>query len=232
MRREWTAMSAMLWACASGQMVQPQAAHPAVPEVAVAAAEPKSESVEKGAPLAKANAKTFVADAPSCAPSGEPKVVTGESSVSDSADTGAALIFEMAGVALEFPACTPGADVRVITTSWETKDRPNPSRIHPNFSRHAATIRVDHVIEARESAPLLVRLHSKRELIKPGEKLVLAVESSGECDAQHARDQLDDGGCAHWQLFDTHYDASHSEMVASIPATGGHRLQFGWVPTK
>jgi hypothetical protein len=199
----------------------------------VAAAAPKSEPVEKDRPPAEARAKTFEADAPSCAPgNGEPKVVTGESEVSDSADTGAALIFEVAGVALEFPACTPGADVRVITTSWETKERPNPSRIHASFTRHAATLRVDQVIEARASAPLLVRLHSKRELVKPGEKLVLAVESSVECDAQHPRDKLDDGGCAHWQLFDTHYDASHNEMVASIPATGGHRLQFGWVPAK
>ena len=158
--------------------------------------------------------------------------MTGESSASDSAETGQTLIFDVAGIGLELPACTPEADVRVITVSWDTKDRPNATRIHPNFTRHAATLRVDQSITAREGAPLAVRLHSKRELSKPGEKLVLAVESSGECNDQNKRDQLDDGGCSNWQMFDATFDSQSNEMVARIPATGGYRLQFGWVPNK
>lgn len=225
MRREWTAMSALLWACAGGQVVQPQAAHEA--------ASGPGPSEKAALADAAAKAKTITAEPAACVASNTaPKVVTGESSASDSADTGVALVFEVAGIALEFPACTPETDVRVITTSWETRARPSASRIHPKFTRHAATLRVDQTIAAVESAPIQVRLRSKRELSKLGEKLVLAVESSGECDAQHRRDKLEDGSCSHWELFDTSFDAGNQQMVAKIPATGGLRLQFGWVPSK
>ncbi|HEX6240496.1 MAG TPA: hypothetical protein VFZ61_06365 [Polyangiales bacterium] len=177
-------------------------------------------------------AKTFAAEGCTPLANTEAKIVSGDASASDSADSGRALVFDVAGIAVEFPACTPAADMRVITVSWETKERPNATRIHPQFTRHAATLRVDQMISAAEGANLLVRLQSKRELMKPGEKLMLAVESSGECDAAHKRDKLEDGECSHWQLFDTSFDASRNEMVARIPATGGYRLQFGWVPSK
>lgn len=234
MRSEWTAMSALLCACAGAQVAQPTIVQreAAPPPVAV-----QDIASEKGAPEMdppQMKAKTVEAsEPPTCTPSGTAaKVVSHDSSATESADTGVGLIFEIAGISLEFPACTPDADVRVITTSWETQQRPIPSHIDPKFTRHAATLRVDHSIIAREAAPILVRLHAKHELSKPGEKLVLAVENSGECDEAHRRDKLDDGGCSHWQLFDTHFDSLRSEMVAMIPATGGYRLQFGWVPAK
>jgi len=213
-------MSVFLWACAGGQPPAPNSA-----------AEAKVSSTP-AAPAAN-NAKTVPAEQ-GCQPlpNTPPKIVSNENSASDSAETGQALIFDVAGIALELPACTPDADIRVITVSWETKDRPSASRIHPNFSRHAATLRVDQAIAAREGSQLLVRLHSKRELTKPGEKLVLAVESSGECDTAHKKDKLDDGGCSHWAMYDASYDSESNEMVARIPATGGYRLQFGWIPTK
>ncbi|HEX5660096.1 MAG TPA: hypothetical protein VFX59_23030 [Polyangiales bacterium] len=225
MRREWAGISALLCACAGTQVAQPKA----VPQAPV---EPVAATSEKAAPSAM-KAKTYVDDAPSCRPTGaDPKVVSHESSASDSAETGIGLVFEVAGIALEFPACTPEADVRVITTSWETAQRPSPAAIDAKFTRHAATLRVDQSIAAAESTPILARLHSKRELTKPGEKLVLAVESSGECDPTHKKYKLDDGGCSHWALYDTYFDPTRSEMVAAIPNTGGYRLQFGWVPAK
>jgi hypothetical protein len=179
-------------------------------------------------------AKAKTPSDPACTPlvNAEPKIVSGDGSVSDVADTGRTLIFDVAGIALEIPACTPAADARVMTVSWDTKGRPNATRIHPKFVRHAATLRVDQVIVASEGAPLLVRLHGKRALAKAGEKLVLAVESSGECDAQHKADKLEDGDCSHWQMFDATFDAQRTEMIARIPATGGYRMQFGWVPSK
>jgi hypothetical protein len=190
-----------------------------------------SVSEKEAPPTAKA--KLVFDDGPSCIPSGaEPKIVRGDGAVSDSAESGIALVFELAGIALEFPACTPETDVRVITTSWETQKRPSPASIAAGFTRHAATLRVDQSIAARESAPILVRLHSKRALSKPGEKLVLAVESSAECDATNKKYKLDDGGCSHWELVDTYFDPTRSEMIAGISATGGQRLQFGWVPSK
>jgi hypothetical protein len=223
MRREWAGISALLCACAGAQVAPPKVA-PA-PVATVVPVSPKAATEMK--------AKTYVEEAPECRPSGaEPKVVSHESSASDSADTGIGLVFEIAGIALEFPACTPETDVRVITTSWETQQRPSPSAIAAQFTRHAGTLRVDQTIAARESAPILARLHSKRELTKPGEKLVLAVESSGECDAAHKKYKLEDGGCSHWALYDTYFDPTRSEMIAALPATGGYRLQFGWVPAK
>ena len=237
MRGTWTAMSVFLWACAGGQSPAPNSAAeakvsstPATP--APEALTAKNTAREPAAPAAN-NAKTVPAKQ-GCQPlpNTPPKIVSNENSASDSAETGQALIFDVAGIALELPACTPDADIRVITVSWETKDRPSASRIHPNFSRHAATLRVDQAIAAREGSQLLVRLHSKRELTKPGEKLVLAVESSGECDNAHKKDKLDDGGCSHWAMYDASYDSESNEMVARIPATGGYRLQFGWIPTK
>lgn len=235
-------MSVLLWACAGNQAAEPLTAAEAdraeeMPkEPLVAEVGPKQESA---ASEAKAKASSPIESAPSsanptCTPiaNAEPKVVAGEASVSDVADTGHALIFEIAGISLELPACTPEADAKVITVSWDTKDRPNATRIGPSFSRHAATLRVDQAITALEGRPLLVRLHSKRELAKPGEKLVLAVETSGECDAAHKRDKLPEGDCSHWQLFDASFDPQRNEMVARIPSVGGYRLQFGWVSAK
>jgi hypothetical protein len=238
-------MSVLLGACATAQTPATNTATavgdaaqpvktPAAQTTDARPAETTAREASAKAPgTSDTKAKTAAADQ-SCTPvaNAAPKVVTSDNSASDSAETGQALIFDVAGIALEIPACTPEADVRVITVSWETKDRPNATHIHPNFTRHAATLRVDQLITGLENAPLQVRLHSKRELSKPGEKLVLAVESSGECDAQHKRDKLEDGECSHWQLFDAPFDAQRNEMVARIPATGGYRLQFGWVPSK
>jgi hypothetical protein len=242
MRRLLGTMSVLLVACAGGQPAQPTtagaAAQPST-ENQVAQAETAGGAAKapaEAAPAAHANAKakTFASEGQACTPvaNAEAKVVSGESEASESAETGRALVLDVAGIAVEFPACTPAADMRVITASWETKDRPNATRIHPQFTRHAATLRVDQAISAAEGSALLVRLQSKRELTKPGEKLMLAVESSGECDAQHKKDKLEDGDCSHWALFDVAFDASRNEMVARIPATGGYRLQFGWIPAK
>jgi hypothetical protein len=237
MKRTWTTLSVLLWACGSSQAPQPKTAAAAqeAPPRAAAAAEPSSQALVKEASVStKSAAKTTASPEPQgCTPqaNAEPKVVAGEDQVFDSADRGRTLIFDVAGIALELPACTPEADMHVITVSWETQDRPSASRIHPNFTRHAATLRVDQVLDAAEGAPILVRLQSKRELTKPGEKLVVAVERSDECDAQH-KQKLEDGECAHWTLYDTSFDATRNEMVAPIPATGGYRLQFGWVPAK
>jgi hypothetical protein len=232
MRSEWTAISALLCACAGARVAPPAAVPQSAPAAAVAVEAGSEKPIPEPQAEAKAEAKAPGQEPSVCQPgAAEPKVVSNESSVSESADTGVALVLEVAGIALEFPACTPEADVRVITASWETQQRPSPSQIDPQFTRHAATLRVDQSITARELAPLLARLRSKRELTKPDEKLVLAVESSGDCDATH-RSKLDDGGCSHWSLYDTRFDETHSEMVAAIPATGGYRLQFGWVPAK
>ncbi|MFT3923989.1 MAG: hypothetical protein QM778_15755 [Myxococcales bacterium] len=230
-------MSVFLWACAGGQTPQLNTAAEASSAQPKSAEEaPAADALSKSAPQTAQssanNAKTVPAPQ-GCTPSaGQPKTVSGESSASDSAETGQALIFDVAGIGLEFPACTPETDVRVITVSWDTKDRPNASHIHPNFSRHAATLRVDQTITARDGSPLMVRLHSKRELAKPGEKLVLAVESSGECTDQNKRDKLDDDGCSQWAIYDASFDSQTNEMVARIPATGGYRMQFGWLPNK
>ena len=241
MRRWLGTMSVLLWSCA-GSTPQPMAANTAVepnaqPVVAdarsgSAASQAKSSAEPSSSSRGTAKAKTFAAEGCTPLANTEAKIVSGDSSASDSADSGRALVFDVAGIAVEFPACTPAADMRVITVSWETKERPNATRIHPQFTRHAATLRVDQMISAAEGASVLVRLQSKRELMKAGEKLVLAVESSGECDAAHKRDKLEDGECSHWQTFDTSFDASRNEMVARIPATGGYRLQFGWIPSK
>jgi hypothetical protein len=230
-------MSVLLYACAGGQA--PRATSAAVPSTASRAQEAADMADAKASaqPASSASsnkAKTFAAEAHACVPlaNAEPKIVSGDSSASDSGETGRALVFDVAGIALEFPACTPDADVRVITVSWETKERPNASQIQAQFTRHGPTLRADQMITAAEGAALLVRLQSKRELAKPGEKLMLAVESSGECDAQHKRAKLADGDCSHWQLFDTAFDAQRNEMVARVPAIGGYRLQFGWVPAR
>ncbi len=243
MRRTWTAMSLLLWACGGSQTPQPvtaveaTSAEKAQAESGAQASEgAEAQASESAAPSAPVSSQPAAAAAESAGcqplPNVEPKLVSGDDSVSDSADTGRALIFDVAGIALELPACTPDADVRVITVSWETKDRPSASRINEKFTRHAATLRVDQAINAPEGSALLVRLRSKRELSKPGEKLVLAVERSVECTAANKRDKLEDGECSGWELYDAAYDAQSNEMVAKIPATGGYRLQFGWLPKK
>ena len=234
-------MSVLLWACASGQAAEPhtaadasRVASPSGPKSRTAQM-PETKSTPSAALAAPHAAKTSALVTPgTCTPTANaaPKTVAGDSEASEVAETGTALIFDVAGISVELPACTPDADARVITVSWETKDRPNATHIDPNFTRHAATLRVDRPLTARDGAPLLVRLHSKRELAKRGEKLVLAVENSGECDEKHKRDRLEYGDCSHWKLYDASYDEERNEMVARIPALGGYRLQFGWMPAK
>ncbi len=60
---------------------------------------------------------------------------------------------------------------------------------------------------------------------------MLTVEREGPCDAEHT-EELVNGTCSHWELFDATYDAQRNEMVARAPSLGGYRLQFGWVPKK
>lgn len=241
MQRTWTAMSVLLLACASGQAPEAKTAASVpppteTPSEAVAASSRKGEDASHDGASATANAAktTPGAEPAACTPvpNAKPKVVTGEDAAVDFADAGYDLVLDVAGIAVQIPACTPDADIRMITASWETKERPIATRIHPQFTRHAATLRVDRELTAPDGSPILVRLKSKRELVKHGEKLVLAVERSGECDEQHKRDKLEFGDCSHWYLYDAEFDAERNEMVARIPSTGGYRLQFGWVPNK
>lgn len=165
-------------------------------------------------------------------PNSEPKVVSGENRASDLGDTGRTFILNVAGVSVELPPCTPGADTEVLELSWETQDRPTSSHVHPDFSRHGATVRLPIPVEAAEGAPLRLHLNSHRPLTKPGQKFVAAVETSGACEGRFKRAPLEFGGCSHWKIYDATFDASVQNMVAEVPELGGYRIQFGWMPAK
>ena len=71
----------------------------------------------------------------------------------------------------------------------------------------------------------------RRDLpVKPGHRFVLAMEVTGECKGKARRHRLLNGGCSHWQILPTFFDATRHKMIAKLGETGGYRLQFGWLP--
>ncbi|MDH5676286.1 MAG: hypothetical protein OEZ06_29470 [Myxococcales bacterium] len=133
-----------------------------------------------------------------------------------------------AGVQVFVPAGVKGAGV---TTFSRSTDRPSDSLVAKSFSRHGPTVVFDSELSSKKG-PVKVVFNLRREPKRSGLKFVLGVEFSGECTGKAKRNELEDGSCGHWKLYDTKFDEKLGGMVAEVDKTGGYRMQFGWIDDK
>jgi hypothetical protein len=100
--------------------------------------------------------------------------------------------------------------------------------IAEGFVRQGPVLRFDGQIDAT-AAPVQVSIRQRTLTARPGMRLVLAMEVAGLCDAAHPQ-RIAGPLCSHWRLLDARHVASEGRISASLPAPGGYRLVFGWVP--
>jgi quercetin dioxygenase-like cupin family protein len=129
------------------------------------------------------------------------------------------------GVTLEIP---PGVEFGNVLTLAVTSKRPADALIADGFARHGQTLELD-IIEEMLAKQVLLGVAFPRAPEKPGHRFVLAMEVTGDCKGQARKHRLREGGCSHWELLPTTYDAARKKVVARLGKTGGYRLQFGWL---
>jgi hypothetical protein len=138
-------------------------------------------------------------------------------------------IFEVGGdITLTLPKGLPIGHSRLLTLKTTT-DKPALSQIHPSFQRLGATLHFNGALSTA-AAPIILAVSLKRSPLKPGLKLVLAIEEAGLCTGKNKGSKLGHGLCSAWRTVDAQYDSEGGKMVAKLTSTGGYRLQFGLVP--
>ena len=164
---------------------------------------------------------------------GDPKGMpthTGKGKVTQAVDTDKGAVFDIGGgVTILFPKGLPVGHSRVITLKFGGK-RPAPSQIHKKFKPHGKTLLLDAALNARRT-PLVLAMSVKKEPMKKGYKLVLAVEEAGFCEPKNKKYKIGKSGlCSTWRTIDAEYDSAQKRVVAELESTGGLRLQLGWIP--
>lgn len=129
---------------------------------------------------------------------------------------------------LTLPPGLPIGNSRMLTFSIH-RQRPRPSQVHERFVRFGPTLHFSSAINASRH-PLTVSLRIRTQPVRRGMKLILAWEQPGFCDESNEQYSLGNGLCSTWQTVDATWDASTQLVRAQLEATGGLRLQFGWVP--
>lgn len=154
---------------------------------------------------------------------------TGKGKVTEAVDTKKGAIFDIGhGITILLPRGLPIGNSRVLTLK-KTGKRPNPGQIQKGFQRFGDTVEFTGAL-ATSGKPIILAISMKKDPSKRGMKLVLAVEEAGLCTNENKKYKVGKGLCSSWRLVDAVYDASGSRVLAKLTSTGGHRLQFGWVP--
>jgi hypothetical protein len=167
------------------------------------------------------------ADAPPPTASSQPKY-TGRDRASGQASGALGATYELAnGARLVIPPGNRISQSQTFTFS-QPREVPRPQEIAEGFVRQGPLLRFDGQIDAT-AAPVQVSIRQRTLPARPGMRLVLAMEVAGLCDAAHSQ-RIAGPLCSHWRLLDARHVASEGRIVASIPAPGGYRLLFGWVP--
>jgi hypothetical protein len=130
------------------------------------------------------------------------------------------------GFALEIP---PGVDFSSVLTLGITDHRPADGEVAEGFSRHGQTLELDSEEDAL-AKQVVLSIGIPRMPEKAGHRFVLAMEVSGECKGKAKRKRLRGGGCSHWDFVPTEFDPGRGKVIAKLGATGGYRMQFGWLP--
>ena len=103
-----------------------------------------------------------------------------------------------------------------------------PADVAPGFIKLGAVLAFDGQIDASR-APVALSIRQPRLAPRPNTKLVLAMEVAGICDATHTA-RLGGPLCAHWRILDATHDVVAGRVNIQLPAPGGYRLVFGFIP--
>ena len=103
-----------------------------------------------------------------------------------------------------------------------------PADVAPGFVRLGAVLAFDGQIDASRS-PVELSIRQPRLAPRPNTKLVLAMEIAGICDVTHTT-HLGGPLCAHWRILDATHDPVAGRVLTQLPAPGGYRLVFGFIP--
>jgi hypothetical protein len=154
---------------------------------------------------------------------------TGKGKVTEAVDTKKGAIFDIGhGITILLPRGLPVGSSRVLTLQKSGK-KPRPGQIHKKFQRFGETVVFTGTL-ATAGKPIILAMSMKKDPSKPGKKLVLAVEEAGLCTKENKQYKMGKGLCSSWRLVDAEYDSSGRRVIAKLTSTGGHRLQFGWIP--
>lgn len=153
---------------------------------------------------------------------------TGKGKVTEAinGDTGA--VFDIGGgISMTFPKGLPVGRSRLVTLK---KGGSVPGKLaHPKFQPLGPGLDFSGAFNTNR-APIVLAVASKKDPIKKGMKLVVAMEVGSFCEGPNKSHKLKGGLCSGIELHDAEYDSAGARMVANLRSTGGLRLQFGLVP--
>lgn len=155
-------------------------------------------------------------------------VFAGRDRASGQAGNALGASFELAnGAKLLLPAGNRISSAQTFTFS-ASRTPFRPRDVMEGFVRQGAVLAFDGQIDASR-APVELSIRQRTLTARPNMKLVIAMEIAGICNATHTL-RLNGPLCSHWRTLDARHDAATGRIVARLPAPGGYRLVFGWIP--
>jgi hypothetical protein len=132
------------------------------------------------------------------------------------------------GMTLLLPPGLPIGNSRILTFE-RSRRNPRPASIYNGFRPVGPSVAFNGAINA-ERSPLVLTLRQPRFNARNGFRLVLVGEEPGLCQDHNRRQTMGNGLCSEWRAHNASYDADARVIRGEIPVSGGHRLQFGWIP--
>ena len=132
------------------------------------------------------------------------------------------------GMTLTLPPRLPIGNSRILSFS-RSRRNPRPAAVYTGFRPVGPSVNFNGAINA-ERSPLILTLRQPRFTARNGFQLVLVSEEPGLCQDHNRRQTMGNGLCSEWRVHHATYDAEARVLRGEIPVSGGHRLQFGWLP--
>lgn len=132
------------------------------------------------------------------------------------------------GMTLTLPPGLPIGNSRILSFS-RSRRNPRPAAVYNGFRSVGPSVSFNGAINATRS-PLVLTFRQPRFTARNGFRLVLIAEEPGLCQDHNRRQTMGNGLCSEWRAHDASYDADARVIRGEIPVSGGHRLQFGWLP--
>jgi hypothetical protein len=154
---------------------------------------------------------------------------TGKGKVTEAinADTGA--VFDIGGgITMTFPKGLPVGRSRLVTLQKAKGALPGKLG-NPKFQGVGPALDFSGAFNTGRS-PIVLAYASKKDPVKRGMKLVVAMEVGTFCEGPNKSHKLKGGLCSGIEFQDAEYDSAGGRVVANLRSTGGLRLQFGLVP--
>ncbi|MGD8859431.1 MAG: hypothetical protein PVI30_05425 [Myxococcales bacterium] len=148
--------------------------------------------------------------------------------VTEAINTKLGAVFDLGhGVTMTFPKGLPVGQSRLVTLQ---KGRGLPGKlIHKKWKPLGKALDFNGAFST-SGKPIILAMPMKRDPVKRGMRLVVAMEIGTFCEGPNKKYKLKGGLCSGFELHDAEYDAASKRMVAELESTGGLRMQFGLVP--